>query len=71
MKLNIELDLENDAFKDHLFLEIERILKAVTARLWEIELWGIEEKDGELKALLDINGNRVGRAWFTETEDLK
>ena len=69
MKLNIELDLENAAFEDNLFEGVQQILKKVPERIFRLE--GGEFEGAHCGLLFDSNGNNVGYAVFTETEDLK
>jgi hypothetical protein len=67
MKLYIELDLDNDAFwPDRFPLELDRILSQVSTSLFaQIDTPEI----GVSVPLIDINGNKVGRAWTVSAID--
>jgi hypothetical protein len=57
MRLNIMLDLDNEAFQPHPKDETERILAELAMRIGQIGIY-----PGNSIVLRDINGNRVGVA---------
>lgn len=58
MKFQIEITTDNDAFVSDKIIEISRILRKVTDVLPTFH-----EDDLTLR---DTNGNKVGRAWWTQ-----
>jgi len=61
MKLDIHIELDNDAFADSPTDEIRRILKEVCDRITYDSY-----KAGYHKNIFDINGNTVGSVEITE-----
>ena len=63
MKYVIEIDCENAAFEEEPAREIVRILRHVADQLaWEYVPHDVIQ-------LRDLNGNRVGRAVYSEIEE--
>jgi hypothetical protein len=61
MKLNIEIEMDNEAFADSTGFEAARILRRLSARIADLAL-----EVGDAFTLMDANGNKVGVADVTE-----
>jgi hypothetical protein len=62
MRLTIEIDLDNDAFVDgDVFFEVTRILRSYATKLDDSGLFHATLEHAT-DALLDLNGNTVGKA---------
>lgn len=61
MKLEIEIQMDNAAFEDNSGSEAARILRKLADRID-----GESCTHGDVTPLIDLNGNRVGKATVTE-----
>jgi hypothetical protein len=80
MKVKIEINLDNDAFKESP-VELERLLEFINLSLSEREIDGIVDSDGSFigitdcvsprdfpASLLSVNGNTVGQLEVVEND---
>jgi hypothetical protein len=65
MRLTVKIHTDNAAFDGALEAETARILRDAAER---IEQGDLPARAGEVVALRDINGNRVGSAQWTREE---
>jgi hypothetical protein len=61
MKMQIIIEMDNDAFSDNPSFEVCRILEQLVS-----DMAGIPIEAGDTRSLRDINGNRVGTVIFSE-----